>query len=371
MAITNRDTKWVFKNTWFMLLAGIPFLNVIVLFTMSSRTTNSRWKKIGWIVLALTTVLTICIFVFDTMTFAYPQEYSENTPNMPTVEEYLGENYFDKYKGHTYPYTDKETGIVYEGYRETPEYAEYEKAYKEWHESPEQRAIESQQNMWRDTMSGISGGCLAASTVLNMLVFFVVVADRGNYLRILASNENKQQVAGAIATGFANASSGSRIPEQYRNQQGYAVSNQQPQAVANTGFVQQPPVNNQGYTQQGYAQQGYAQPTPVQPQPTQPTQSIFGVAPDNNQIPVQTGIDVNSAPAEALATLPGITIIDGKKAVSYREANGGFKNIDEFYACIQAKPHIIANIMNSVYVGSPVVKQAAAKPSNPKRTIDI
>ena len=207
--------------------------------------------------------------------------------------------------------------------------------------------------------------------VANIAVGFVVLADRGNYLRILASNENKMQLAGAMATSFANSSSGSRIPEQYRNQQGYAVSNQQPQAVANTGFVQQHPVNNQGYTQQGYAQQGYAQPTPVQPQPTQPTQSIFGVAPDNNQIPVQTGIDVNSAPAEALATLPGITIIDGKKAVSYREANGGFKNIDEFYSCIQAKPHIIANIMNTVYVGAPVVKQTAPKPSNPKRTIDI
>ena len=382
MAVTNRDTKWVFKNTWFMILAGIPFVNVIVLFTMSSRTTNAKWKKIGWIVLALTMVLTISTFIFDAMMFAYPQEYSENTPNMPTVEEYLGENYFDKYKGHTYPYTDKETGIVYEEYRETPEYAEYEKAYKEWHEAPEQRAIETQQNMWRDTMSGISGGCLAASTVLNMLVFFVVVADRGNYLRILASNENKQQVAGAMS-GFANISGGTRIPEQYRNQQGYAVNNQQSQAVANTGIAQQTPVNNQvyaqqsyaqqGYPQQGYAQQGYAQQTPVQPQPTQPTQSMFGSAPVSSQAPVQTGIDVNTASAEIFATLPGITIIDGKKAVSYREANGGFKNIDEFYSCINAKPHIIANIMNSVYVGAPVQASAQpkAKSSTPKRTIDI
>ncbi len=366
MAITNRDTKWELKNSWFLFLAGIPFVNVIVLFTMSSRTAKAKWKRIGWVVLALTLVFMLASFFAGEIKYAYPDNLIEDAPGRPQIEDYLGVNYYDKYKGRPYPYKDEETGIVYEKYQDTPEYDQFENDDYEWKNTPEQKKIELERDIWNENWRSAQTGLEFVVFVVNAVVFFIVVADRGNYLRLLAANENKQQVAGAMATGFANASSGSRIPEQYRNQQGYAVSNQQPQAVANTGFVQQPPINNQGYAQQPYTQQA-----PIQPQPTQPTQSMFGVVPDNNQTPVQTGIDVNSAPAEVLATLPGITIIDGKKAVSYREANGGFRNIDEFYSCIQAKPHIIANIMNSVYVGAPVAKQPATKPSSPKRTIDI
>lgn len=380
MATVNKDSKWSFKNSWFMILAGIPFVNVIVLFTMSSRTAKAKWKKIGWAVLAITLVLILGCYFANEMTGTYPTDIGVDAPGRPYVEDFLGINYTTKYKGEPYPYTDKETGKVYEHYFDTPEYEEFEYAEAKWRQSPEQLQIEAAREDWDSNWYNISDGCLGMVSLANIIVFFIVIADRGNYLRILAANENKNQVAGAMATSFANASGGTRIAEQYRNQQGYAVNNQPGQAAA-MGITQQPSVNNQGYAQQGYAQQGYAQQgyaqqgyaqqTPVQPQPTAPVQT-YNNAPVNTQAPVQTGVDVNSATAEALATLPGITIIDGKKAVSYREANGGFKNIDEFYSCINAKPHIIANIMNTVYVGAPVqAAQPASKPSSPKRTIDI
>ncbi len=384
MATVNKDSKWVFKNSWFMILAGIPFVNVIVLFTMSSRTAKAKWKRIGWAVLALTLVLILGSYFASEISNTYPTDIGVDAPGRPNLEDYLGVNYSKKYKGQPYPYTDEETGIVYEHYFDTPEYEEYQLAETKWRQSHEQLQIEAARRDWDSNWRNISDGCLGMVSLANIIVFFIVIADRGNYLRILAASENKNQVAGAMATSFANASGGTRIAEQYRNQQGYSVNNQPGQAAA-MGITQQPSVNNQGYAQQGYqqqgyaqqsyaqqgyAQQGYAQQTPVQPQPTAPVQT-YNNAPVNTQAPVQTGVDVNSATAEALATLPGITIIDGKKAVSYREANGGFKNIDEFYSCINAKPHIIANIMNTVYVGAPVQVQSASKPSSPKRTIDI
>lgn len=377
MAITNRDTKWEFKNSWFLILAFVPIANVVILFNMSARTANPKWKRIGWGVLVVSVLLLLMWYVSFQASLNTP-DHLVDTPNEPMIEEFLGADYFNTYKGEKYPYTDPETGKVYESYDDTPEYREWKDAYFKWENTPEQKEIRRAQREWEDNGMLISIVSVFAYFVANIAVGFVVLADRGNYLRILASNENKMQLAGAMATSFANSSSGSRIPEQYRNQQGYAVNNQQFQANPNTGFAQQAPVNIQGNAQpvansmySGQASQQMAPQVPVQPQPDQHTQSMFGNAPVSGQAPVQTGVDVNTASAEIFATLPGITIIDGKKAVSYREANGGFKNIDEFYSCIQAKPHIIANIMNTVYVGAPVVKQTAPKPSNPKRTIDI
>lgn len=81
-------------------------------------------------------------------------------------------------------------------------------------------------------------------------------------------------------------------------------------------------------------------------------------------------IDINSADQEAFASLQGLTIVDAKKAISYRDEHNGFNNIDEFFMCIGAKPHIIVSIKERLYVGDykalNVVKEA-----NGKRKIDF
>ena len=136
MATVNKDSKWVFKNSWFMILAGIPFVNVIVLFTMSSRTAKAKWKKIGWVVLALT-ILSIIVSVIGTgMSMVYPEELRHSAPGMPEVSDFLGRNYDEKYNGKPYPYTNEETGEIYEDYMDTPEYEKYQDAYDVWYESP-------------------------------------------------------------------------------------------------------------------------------------------------------------------------------------------------------------------------------------------
>lgn len=85
-------------------------------------------------------------------------------------------------------------------------------------------------------------------------------------------------------------------------------------------------------------------------------------------------LDINSATEEDFAGLRGLTIIDAKKAVSFREEHKGFKNIDQFFDCVKAKPHIIVSLENSLTVG----EYHAAKTDrddkgdvHAKRTLDL
>ena len=76
-------------------------------------------------------------------------------------------------------------------------------------------------------------------------------------------------------------------------------------------------------------------------------------------------IDINSADEKKLASLPGLTIIDAKKAIEYRDNNGGFDNEDAFFALLGLKPHIIVKLKDLIIVGQK--KEKAATPSQPRR----
>lgn len=81
--------------------------------------------------------------------------------------------------------------------------------------------------------------------------------------------------------------------------------------------------------------------------------------------------DINSADEEALSALKGITIIDAKKAVAYREEHGGFNNMDEFFSCINAKPHIIAAIEGQLTIGEYKTEKRNKPESSGKRQLDL
>ena len=76
-------------------------------------------------------------------------------------------------------------------------------------------------------------------------------------------------------------------------------------------------------------------------------------------------ININSADEKKLASLPGLTIIDAKKAIEYRDNNGGFDNEDAFFALLGLKPHIIVKLKDLIIVGQK--KEKAATPSQPRR----
>lgn len=82
-------------------------------------------------------------------------------------------------------------------------------------------------------------------------------------------------------------------------------------------------------------------------------------------------IDINSADEEKISSLPGLTIIDAKKAVTYRNEHNGFNSVDEFFSCINAKPHIIVSIENKLTVGNYKTATPQNNDSHGKRTIDL
>ena len=61
-------------------------------------------------------------------------------------------------------------------------------------------------------------------------------------------------------------------------------------------------------------------------------------------------IDINSADSETLSTLPGINIIIAKKAVAYRNKNGKFNSIEEFYNVIGIKDFFKDKISDKIVI---------------------
>ncbi|MGZ4032298.1 MAG: helix-hairpin-helix domain-containing protein, partial [Tumebacillaceae bacterium] len=59
-------------------------------------------------------------------------------------------------------------------------------------------------------------------------------------------------------------------------------------------------------------------------------------------------IDLNHATEEEIATLPGIGMIYAKRAVSEREAMGGFQSLEQFAQKLGFKPHVAQRIQHLV-----------------------
>lgn len=104
--------------------------------------------------------------------------------------------------------------------------------------------------------------------------------------------------------------------------------------------------------------------TPLQPRSSTPVNTSFSPsttlqplsAPVSPSLPLQPGmevVDVNSASEATLAQLPGVGVILAKQALAQREAQGGFKSVDEFGAALQLKPHILERIRPLVVVSTP------------------
>ncbi len=66
------------------------------------------------------------------------------------------------------------------------------------------------------------------------------------------------------------------------------------------------------------------------------------------QIPI---LNINNISQKELSILPGISIVQAKKAVKYREENSGFKSKEEFYKILNLKQHYIDMIDDVIFIG--------------------
>ena len=80
-------------------------------------------------------------------------------------------------------------------------------------------------------------------------------------------------------------------------------------------------------------------------------------------------IDINSCSLEELLVLPGIGIVQAKKAINLREENNGFSSVGEFCEKLELQPHFVSQIEKIVYVGK--LENQDVADENPGRIIDF
>lgn len=316
MALTNRGSKWESKNSLYVLLAFIPVVNCMAFFHMSSRVKNKKWSILGWVTLFLSLALLLLSFISFTIQYDSPVQVDFSTA--PQVSDYLGNKFYE-----------------IDNYMDTPEYKQYEEDYEAWKNLPETVAAREAQNQWADRWNAVFFGASAAYGIFYIVIVFFVFIERPKYIVQLAKQTNKNQAFSQMQFGNTGTPP-------------YPQANAAPHPDLNGPAA---PYNGQANTATTYAQ----------PQPGTAQAPTFAAS---------QGTDINTADEAQLAALPGLTVIDAKKAITYREENAAFRSVDEFFSVIQAKPHIIARLQPLLYVGT-AAQSPAAPQSGSKRRIDF
>lgn len=92
--------------------------------------------------------------------------------------------------------------------------------------------------------------------------------------------------------------------------------------------------------------------TPILVSPVTETQVINGLEAQSTPFPSNPGglININTASAELLETLPGVGPVTAAYIIAYREANGGFKSIDEILEVSGIGPVKFAGIKDLITI---------------------
>ena len=73
-------------------------------------------------------------------------------------------------------------------------------------------------------------------------------------------------------------------------------------------------------------------------------------------------IDINTCSESDFEKLPGISSVLAKKLIDYRNANGGFKDEDEFFSVAALKPHFVVQIRDKITCSNYPYVNSAKKP---------
>ncbi len=100
-----------------------------------------------------------------------------------------------------------------------------------------------------------------------------------------------------------------------------------------------------------------------------PVENIDSEFVEMDEIAPASLIDINSASASQIASLPGINIVIAKKIVEFRNKNGEFKSEDEFLEIAQVKEIFIPKIRKKIQILKP--KTTKKQKPNKGRIVDI
>lgn len=216
-------------------------------------------------------------------------------------------------KPDVYDFIDRQTydSYTYEERTRLPEYYAYQEAVDEWYRSPAYTDAYNANRRFRSAMGAVEIGALIAGFVANLILFFYVISQKQAYFDALSGGDISEKAA---------------VYQRLRETESPAAA----------------------------------------PQPAAPAAPPQGDAPAP---PDSARIDVNTADRDALAALPGLTIVDAMKAVQYRGEHGPFASVDAFFSAIGAKPHVIAKLEPSLTASQPAAADDDAP--RPARSIDI
>lgn len=318
---------WRFTNSLFFVLSFVPILQWIPYFIMNGKLPKKKWLLMGFSnILILVMLLSGTIIngvIYDRNRVSYPKS--------PSLEDYMREDYLD------YSYSE---------YEKFPEYKEYEKAVEEYHATDEYIAAKenNDQNSRRKRNVSLTLSLIFVMTyfVYLIIIFFV---ERYRYLRELSEYENRRGVYGALKA----SSNAYKDADKAQSNKDTSNNKSEKNNVGNNKGRSDRNVNGAADTMQ---------------------ESIAHTA---DKEAMGNRINVNTATEEELQSLPTISIIDAKKIIEYRNKNGHFSDLDDFFAAFNAKPHMIVKIQDQVYIEDPDNGHAgkSASASKNARRFDI
>lgn len=184
-----------------------------------------------------------------------------------------------------------------ENYEDTDEYKEYLKARNDYENSDEYKEIFRYNSNIRYTVDSLTTVTIPVSVFIFLLLmsltcFFI---DRPKYLKELSEGQNKSKVISALKenNNHSKTQSEAVIDSRENSENSYVTS----------------------------------------PQPTQI-------------------LDVNNMSEDDFSTVQLLNIIDVKKIINYRDKNGGFTSVEQFFNSFNAKPHVIAKLSDLVVINS-------------------
>ena len=368
-----------------MALSFLPIVNSVALFNMNNKAPYKKWKRNAWIFLFANILLFISFFTFDFVselnfvnvpnepvgrpdstlivepkepTYGESPDLNDYIPDYDPIDlinkKYDNDSRYLEYKEAKEKY-DKEL----EEYKNSDEYkkayAEYKEAYKQYEKekiefdkavekyesTPAYKAYqeaEDRNDRIQAVFGGIAAGLFMAWVIVNPVAGCYVISQRRRYILMITQDGNRDAVMSKLG----------KKPVQQHSQPA--------DRLQDADFPAAPPV------------QTTAQPS-VQNAPAAPQAQPAAV----QQSSSEGALDINSATEEQLSSLPGLTIIDARRAITYRDENGGFKTTDEFFTAISAKPHIMVRVEPLVTVSEvqPAQQSKPHEQSGSRRTIDL